>query len=313
MSEACAVNGCGRTAKARGYCKSHYNRWKRDGDPGEVFTPRGPNPRHGTKTGYDARRCRCDECRAWKRENGRLQRARRKAAMLAGSADVPHGTAHGYSKWSCRCEPCKQVAAEYQKSWRVANPGKYSEYGRKWRQRNAASIRERAQQWREDNRVEIDQSRAEWKRNLTAVPSHGLGGYSLGCRCEDCVTTKAEYMAEWRASKTFEDIPHGTDNGYTNYGCKCDACREAHVARTTGQRRRRQVETVPTARNHGNQWTGAELEIVVTRTDLSLAELANLLGRTRYAVASARERATTDPKWVAIAGVGAAAASEDGK
>lgn len=25
-----------------------------------------------------------------------------------------------------------------------------------------------------------------------------------------------------------KDVPHGTANGYTNYGCRCDECRVAH-------------------------------------------------------------------------------------
>lgn len=36
---------------------------------------------------------------------------------------------------------------------------------------------------------------------------------------------------------------------------------------------------------------------------LTLTELARRLGRTRYAVAVARHRATHDPKWMKVAGV----------
>lgn len=32
---------------------------------------------------------------------------------------------------------------------------------------------------------------------------------------------------------------HGTTNGYTNYGCRCVACTEAHAAERRAQRRRR--------------------------------------------------------------------------
>lgn len=29
----CSVEGCGRPHTARGWCKSHYYRWQRNGDP----------------------------------------------------------------------------------------------------------------------------------------------------------------------------------------------------------------------------------------------------------------------------------------
>lgn len=313
MTEACAVNGCDRTAKARGYCKSHYRRWKKDGDPGKVFTalPSGEF-RHGTSHAYDAHKCRCEECRESKRAKDRRQRASRKAAAAAGDAKVPHGTTAGYAKWSCRCEPCKQAQSDYMKTWREENPEKTAQYARRWRLAHADEIREYAREWREANQEKLAQERSEWMagRRTQSFGNHEVTGYSYGCRCEECVSAKAEYMAEWRAAKVAEEIPHGTANGYSNYGCRCSDCRKAGLVRTNGQRQRRQVETIPTARNHGNQWTGAELEIVVTRTDLSLVKLGKLLGRTSYAVASARERATTDPKWIAVVGVSTAVVSE---
>lgn len=33
MSKECSVKGCDKTAVARGYCQSHYNRWHAHGDP----------------------------------------------------------------------------------------------------------------------------------------------------------------------------------------------------------------------------------------------------------------------------------------
>lgn len=34
----CAIDNCGRTAKCRGWCSTHYNRWFRNGDP-QATTP----------------------------------------------------------------------------------------------------------------------------------------------------------------------------------------------------------------------------------------------------------------------------------
>lgn len=294
MSElVCAVDGCPRTAKARGFCRSHHRRWLKDGDPGDVFTPRQSGGfRHGTNHAYCTHKCRCEDCVAFKKAKDRRDRAARKAKVAAGNARVPHGTTTGYSKWSCRCDPCSEAHAEYMKTWRKENPEKTAEYARRWREAHASEIR-------------------EYRPRNAGGGDHGITMYGLGCRCDVCVNTKAEYLAEWRARKTPEEIPHGTDNGYNNYGCKCSECKRAHLDRTNKQRLRYQAETLPTARNHENLWTGAELEIVVTRTDLSLSKLAQLLGRTRHAVASARWRATTDPKWIAVVGASTAVVSDD--
>lgn len=42
---ACAVDGCGKTARKRGWCVMHYGRWLRNGDP--QTTTRLPNGTHG--------------------------------------------------------------------------------------------------------------------------------------------------------------------------------------------------------------------------------------------------------------------------
>ena len=39
----CAVDGCERPASSRGWCHTHYTRWRRHGDPA-VTLPMGPRP-----------------------------------------------------------------------------------------------------------------------------------------------------------------------------------------------------------------------------------------------------------------------------
>lgn len=41
---------------------------------------------------------------------------------------------------------------------------------------------------------------------------------------------RAAYMRKWRAQNRGKGGPfiHGTEQGYGNYGCRCDDCREAH-------------------------------------------------------------------------------------
>ncbi|MGH3991295.1 MAG: hypothetical protein ACRDSN_02390 [Pseudonocardiaceae bacterium] len=38
----CAVDGCGRWPMTRGYCTTHYQRWRRTGDPGGAIAARSP-------------------------------------------------------------------------------------------------------------------------------------------------------------------------------------------------------------------------------------------------------------------------------
>lgn len=33
----CSVKGCVHAAHARGWCATHYDRWRRNGDPGKVL------------------------------------------------------------------------------------------------------------------------------------------------------------------------------------------------------------------------------------------------------------------------------------
>lgn len=75
----CAIDGCDRPAKARGWCLSHYNCWHRGNDPLTAgirpYRPRPSpaefaadiaDPRHGTVNGYQNLSCRCAACReAW--------------------------------------------------------------------------------------------------------------------------------------------------------------------------------------------------------------------------------------------------------
>lgn len=164
--------------------------------------------------------------------------------------------------------------------------------------------------------------------------NHGTGRrYDAGCRCSACKQAKLdkdrrrrERLKRLRDEKP-ELVPHGTQNGYSKYSCRCDASgwaadhrrefaarhplavaehsrrwRAAHPEASAAYTRQQSMEAgIP--RNHGKLWTGPELELVVTRTDLPLTELARRLGRTRTAVALARLRATHDPKYVQVAGV----------
>jgi hypothetical protein len=66
---------------------------------------------------------------------------------------------------------------------------------------------------------------------MTTNIRHGTkSGYTQGCRDTCCRTANNEYMRQWRETVRNRPVPrhvHGTLNGQKNYGCTCDACREA--------------------------------------------------------------------------------------
>jgi len=131
----------------------------------------------------------------------------------------------------------------------------------------------------------------------------------------------ATYMRAWRANRTTA-IPHGTDNGYRNYSCRCAPCREAgtksvrannqkaheiHGIERTARQREMNRESQVIAQNSGKMWTSAELEIATARNQngtylRTQSEVADKLGRSLSAVQKARDRAKADPKWIRVIG-----------
>lgn len=75
--------------------------------------------------------------------------------------------------------------------------------------------------------------------------THGYGGYTRGCRCDNCRTAKADYVRQRRdAARALANrigngvstsgrhyvsgITHGR-YGYEERGCRCDICLEARA------------------------------------------------------------------------------------
>lgn len=180
-----------------------------------------------------------------------------------------------------------------------------------------------------------------------AVQEHGkLRGYNRGCRCDECrdaVTTyrrKLRKQAKERAASGRAKFKHGY-SGYRDWGCRCETCQAAHAAKNAQYRQDREerepgsvtrwnaewreaqdperlkavdlqsklqhrAKTRAKANRHGFQWTGPELE-VAARSDLTIAEVALMLGRTYDAVCNARRRLKDDPKLIHLAGLPRAA------
>jgi hypothetical protein len=70
---------------------------------------------------------------------------------------------------------------------------------------------------------------------LTGVLPRGKCGsgatYHEGCRCQDCTAASTQGKAAHRARRggtlPAGDARHGTLNGYTNYMCRCELCRDS--------------------------------------------------------------------------------------
>lgn len=129
----------------------------------EEASAEAPRIRKHSLYGY-RQGCRCDICRAAKREDGQRQRRKRIKAIEDGSAVFAHGLT-GYTSWGCRCEVCKAAKADHQSGMK----GYQKEY-------------------RSGRKAALEKGEAEFK--------HGLGGYSnYGCRCEVC----SESYKVWRS------------------------------------------------------------------------------------------------------------------
>lgn len=124
-------------------------------------------------------------------------------------------------------------------------------------------------------------------------------------------------------------VRHGTASGYGTHRCRCDLCRGWNLARKrryneanrekvrrenreaartrdakAAARKRKSeylLETRPLARRYGYEWTGPELELAA-RQDLTVTEIAKMLGRSYAAVSSQRQRLRNDPRKIALAG-----------
>lgn len=108
MPKPCAVVGCDRTARARGWCSGHYDRWRLGRPLGEGPALREP-PTHGLASTYSNLRCRCEDCR--RANSDRMQQQRRERRRYP-SDQIPHGRG-GYSNYDCRCKTCKEANAAF--------------------------------------------------------------------------------------------------------------------------------------------------------------------------------------------------------
>ncbi len=93
---------------------------------------------------------------------------------------------------------------------------------------------------------------------------------------------------------------HGLKSTYT-VGCRCELCTCAHTKATEAQRKRVNDRTRDRAEHYKQEWTGPELEIA-TRSDLTAAQAARMLGRTMHGVKRVRAKCRTEPRYMKLLG-----------
>lgn len=100
---------------------------------------------HGTDTGYDHHRCRCDECRKAHRVVVRARTERRRLNLT----EEDHGKVSSYQHCGCRCELCKKAWREYMQ-WRRDNIPGERESKNKWQRTYRHKYIEKTRElWRE--------------------------------------------------------------------------------------------------------------------------------------------------------------------
>lgn len=116
--------------------------------------------------------------------------------------------------------------------------------------------------------------------------THGrLYAYQKGCRCKDCKAAYSELRKNYPSTANHRAPTPEQARQYLER----DRAVNAEVRQTKAHR-------------NGYQWTGPELEIA-SRDDLSTAEVAEMIGRTIFAVRQMRHKLKVDPRKINLAGI----------
>lgn len=169
-----------------------------------------------------------------------------------------HGTPSMYNR-GCRCEPCK------------------------------TRQRQRAKEQQAKRLAKVQAGEASF--------AHGLSGYTnWNCRCAVCKAAGSDAnRAYWQnGSKRLSEASEASREAHRRQLTeRVKAWRDQNRDRVRASNNQRfqdyQAETIGRARKHYYTWTSAELD-VVTRDDLSIKEMARMLGRTWSAVHKQRQK-----------------------
>jgi len=118
--------------------------------------------------------------------------------------------------------------------------------------------------------------------------THGTNfGYSkAGCRCSECRAWASAYHQKWYPGSVSQQA---SADRYRKRRAENPDEYQAKSADATRNAQARNVRSRESAGRHNSPWTGTEMELI-SRKDLTTAELAGMLGRTLVAVRTMRLR-----------------------
>lgn len=85
------------------------------------------------------------------------------------------------------------------------------------------------EEFKEEVRLAVERANEQRMRPKPDVKHGTENAYTnRGCRCDECKEASRVANARRREGRKGSDrTPHGTATGYTNWGCRCDLCKAA--------------------------------------------------------------------------------------
>lgn len=208
--DACLVVDCERSARSRGFCNTHYSRWRRNGDPLKSRPDFTCAMCGGTHEATGARQKVCQGCKAeyeiqynreWRKKNP------------------------GYH-------------SEYNARWRQENPDAYHAYANEYRLKNLDAVRARyaewsarnpdyAKRWIEANRERSRETVRRHRARLRAVPTYDVTERDIKrmlARHDFCCAYCREPLAQGYHIDHVMPVSAGGSNSVGNLAPACATC-----------------------------------------------------------------------------------------
>lgn len=176
----CSVDGCGNTAKVRGWCYKHYNRWNRHGDPLKSIN------RFRGSTDPAPVSLLCTSCGITK-------------DLSAYSASVRSDL----GVRGCCKDCCRLSAVDY----RERNRKRLNERNREYNRRNRTQSLERNRRWRETNPDKVRAITARSNAKIGNDPKNRIAKSLRACISQSINKgTKAARRTEALLGYSFDDL-----------------------------------------------------------------------------------------------------------
>lgn len=127
----CSIDGCNKKHSSRGWCATHYNNWKRRGDPLSVGKPGQPRkheyPEGATSEEIARIRARINQKRRLSEETSEEYEARLQRQRDYYASHINERRSYGRDRWASNSKRLRAKNKEYYES----HPEKWDEYRRR--------------------------------------------------------------------------------------------------------------------------------------------------------------------------------------